>query len=77
MFKPVALPHISTRVMLSALTATALFSVASMSNAALFKDNLPTDQDAVLSVGRQRHSRQLSLRYGRQPRCTCVTGRVL
>ncbi|MFK3990303.1 MipA/OmpV family protein [Psychrobacter sp. NPDC064578] len=51
MFKPVALPHISTRVMLSALTATALFSVASISNAALFKNNLPTDQDAVLSVG--------------------------
>jgi len=50
MSKLAALPHISTRTMLSALTATALFSVASLSNAALFK-NLPADQDAELSVG--------------------------
>ncbi|MGP9545634.1 MipA/OmpV family protein [Psychrobacter sp. AOP7-B1-25] len=51
MLKLAALPNISTRTMFSAFTATALFSVASMSNAALFNDNLPTDKDAVLSVG--------------------------
>ena len=50
MSKLAALPSISTRAMLSTLTATALFSVASFSNAALF-NNLPTDQDAELSVG--------------------------
>ncbi|MEL0620542.1 MipA/OmpV family protein [Psychrobacter proteolyticus] len=51
MLKLVALPNISTRTMFSAFTATALFSVASLSNAALFNDNLPTDKDAELSVG--------------------------
>ena len=50
MFKLAALTNNSTRTLLSALTATALFSVASVSNAALF-NNIPTDQDAVLSVG--------------------------
>ena len=45
-----ALPNISTRTIVSAMSATALLSVASFSNAALFK-NLPTDQDAELSVG--------------------------
>lgn len=40
-----------TRTLLGALTATALLSVASFSNAAIFKNNLPTDRDAVLSVG--------------------------
>lgn len=50
MSKLAALPSIYTRAMLSTLTATALFSVASLSNAALF-NNLPTDQDAELSVG--------------------------
>ena len=51
MLKLAALPNISTRTMFSAFTATALFSVASLSNAALFNDNLPTDKDAELSVG--------------------------
>ena len=51
MFRLAALPNISTRTMLSTFTATALLSVASMSNAALFEDDLPTDKDAVLSVG--------------------------
>ena len=51
MFTLAALPHISTRTMFNALTATALLSVASLSNAALFEDDLPTDKDAVLSVG--------------------------
>ncbi|ALF60253.1 MipA/OmpV family protein [Psychrobacter urativorans] len=41
---------LSTRTLLCALTATALFSVAGMANAAPFK-NLPADQDAELSVG--------------------------
>ncbi len=50
MSKLAALSSISTRAMLNTLTATALFSVASLSNAALF-NNLPTDQDAELSVG--------------------------
>ena len=51
MFKSSALSKPLTRTVLSALTATALFSVASISNAALFKNNLPTDKDAILSVG--------------------------
>lgn len=51
MLKLAALPNISTRTMFSAFTATALLSVASLSNAALFNDNLPTDKDAELSVG--------------------------
>ncbi|MCD1280237.1 MipA/OmpV family protein [Psychrobacter sp. CCUG 69069] len=50
MFKLAALPHLSTRNLLGAFTATALCSMASMSSAAPFK-NLPADQDAVLSVG--------------------------
>ncbi|TXD98401.1 MipA/OmpV family protein [Psychrobacter frigidicola] len=41
---------VSTRTLVNALTATALFSVAGMANAAFF-NNLPADQDAVLSVG--------------------------
>ena len=52
MFKLAALPTISARTLLSALTATALFSVSSMSSAIPFLNkNLPTDKDAVLSVG--------------------------
>ncbi|MGO2561442.1 MAG: MipA/OmpV family protein, partial [Psychrobacter sp.] len=51
MFRLAALPSISTRTMLNTFTATTLLCVASMSNAALFEDNLPTDPDAVLSVG--------------------------
>ena len=51
MFKSSALSKPLTRTVLSALTATALFSVASISNAALFKNDLPTDKDAILSVG--------------------------
>lgn len=51
MFKLSALPATSTRVLLSTLTATALFSVASLSNAAIFNKNLPADPDAELSVG--------------------------
>jgi len=50
MFKLAALSNNSKRAMLSTLTATALFSVASLSSAALF-NNLPTEQDAELSVG--------------------------
>lgn len=50
MFKLAALSINSKRALLSTLTATALFSVASVSSAALF-NNLPTDQDAELSVG--------------------------
>ncbi|MFK3917181.1 MipA/OmpV family protein [Psychrobacter sp. NPDC078501] len=46
-----ALPNITTRTMVSALTATALLSVASLSNAAIFNENLPTDKDAEFSVG--------------------------
>jgi outer membrane protein len=41
---------ISNRTLLATLTATALFSVAGMANAAPF-NNLPADQDAELSVG--------------------------
>lgn len=44
-------PIISNRTLLTALTATALLSAAGMSNAAIFNKNLPTDKDAVLSVG--------------------------
>ncbi len=52
MFKLAALPTISTRTLLGALTATALLSVSSMSSAIPFLNkNLPTDQDAELSVG--------------------------
>lgn len=50
MFKLAALSINSKRALLSTLTATALFSVASVASAALF-NNLPTDQDAELSVG--------------------------
>jgi outer membrane protein len=50
MSKNSATPVISTRVLLSALTATALFSMTTITNAALFK-NLPADQDDELSVG--------------------------
>ena len=39
MFKSSTLSQPLTRTVLSALTATALFSVASISNAALFKNN--------------------------------------
>ena len=39
------------RVLLSTLTATAMLGAASLSNAALFNKNLPTDPDAELSVG--------------------------
>ena len=46
-----ALPHVATRMTFNALAATALLGVASMSHAAIFKNNLPTDPDAVLSVG--------------------------
>ena len=46
-----ALSSMFTRVLLSTLTATAMLTAASMSNAALFNKNLPTDKDAVLSVG--------------------------
>ncbi|WP_201616113.1 MipA/OmpV family protein [Psychrobacter urativorans] len=45
-----AISIISTRALLGTLTATMLVSVASMANAAPFK-NLPADQDAVLSLG--------------------------
>ena len=52
MFKFAALPTLSARTLLSAFTATALFTVASASHAIPFLNkNLPTDQDAVLSVG--------------------------
>lgn len=52
MFKLAALPHISARTSLSVLMATALFSVASVASAIPFLNkNLPTDKDAVLSVG--------------------------
>ena len=51
MFKLSALPVTSTRILLSTLTATALLSVASLSNAAIFNKNLPADPDAELSVG--------------------------
>ncbi|SLJ85358.1 MipA/OmpV family protein [Psychrobacter sp. DAB_AL43B] len=51
MFKSSALSNSATRTLLGALTATALFSVSSLSNAALFNKNLPTDPDAQLSVG--------------------------
>lgn len=52
MFKFAALSPISVRTLISALTATALFSVAGASHAIPFFDkNLPTDQDAELSVG--------------------------
>lgn len=52
MFKLAALPTISARTLLSALTVTALFSVAGVSHAIPFlNENLPTDKDAVLSVG--------------------------
>ena len=51
MLKSSALSNSSMRTVLSALTATALFSVASLSNAALFNKNLPKDPDAELSVG--------------------------
>lgn len=51
MFRLAALSNNAKRILLSTLTATALFSVASFSNAALFKNNLPADPDAVLSVG--------------------------
>ena len=40
----------NTRILLGAVTATALLSTASIANAAPFK-NLPADQDAELSVG--------------------------
>ena len=39
------------RALLSTLTATAMLTAASISNAGLFNKNLPTDKDAVLSVG--------------------------
>lgn len=52
MFKFAALPTVPARALLSAFTATALFSVAGVSHAIPFLNkNLPTDQDAVLSVG--------------------------
>lgn len=52
MFKLAARPNIYARASLSVLTATALFSVASVSSAIPFLNkNLPTDKDAVLSVG--------------------------
>lgn len=44
------IPTFNTRILLSAVTATALLSTAGMANAAPFK-NLPADQDAELSVG--------------------------
>ncbi|WP_435949381.1 MipA/OmpV family protein [Psychrobacter sp. DM8] len=43
-------PFITSRTLLTALTATVLFGIGSHANAALFK-NLPADQDAELSVG--------------------------
>jgi len=46
-----ALPHVATRMTFNALVATALLGIASMSHAAIFKNNLPTDPDAELSVG--------------------------
>lgn len=52
MFKFAALPTLSARTSLSLLTATALISVAGVSHAIPFLNkNLPTDKDAVLSVG--------------------------
>ncbi|WP_296243493.1 MULTISPECIES: MipA/OmpV family protein [unclassified Psychrobacter] len=51
MSKTPTLSHLVKRTVLSALTATTLLGVASFSNAAFFKNNLPTDQDAELSVG--------------------------
>ncbi len=50
MFKLTALSHLPTRTLYGALTATLLFSAASMANAAPF-NNLPADPDAELSVG--------------------------
>ena len=46
-----SIPFVSVHTLLAAVVATALLSVASISNAALFKNNLPTDSDAELSVG--------------------------
>ena len=43
-------PFITSRTLLTALTATVLFGIGSHANAALFK-NLPADKDAELSVG--------------------------
>ena len=51
MFKLSIAPIISTRTLLAALTATTLLSVAGIANAAIFNKNLPTDPDAILSVG--------------------------
>lgn len=44
------LPTISSRTLLTTLTATVLLASVGSANAALFK-NIPKDQDAVLSVG--------------------------
>ena len=46
-----ALSPTFTRVLLSTLTATVMLGAASLSSAALFNKNLPTDPDAELSVG--------------------------
>ena len=50
MLKLSATSIISSRTLLTTLTATALFSVAGIANAVPFK-NLPADPDAVLSLG--------------------------
>lgn len=49
MFK-LSVPTINNRVLVAALSATALFSIAGSANAALFK-NLHADQNAELSIG--------------------------
>lgn len=51
MFTPSTLSPTFSRALLSTLTATILFGTASLSNAAIFHKNLPTDKDAQLSVG--------------------------
>ena len=51
MFTSSALSPRFTRALLSTLTATAMLTAASISNAGLFNKNLPTDKEAVLSVG--------------------------
>ena len=51
MFTSSALPTVSKRAVLSALATTTLISVTSISNAAWLENTLPTDKDAVLSVG--------------------------
>lgn len=51
MFTPSTLSPTFSRALLSTLTATILFGTASLSSAAIFNKNLPTDKDAQLSVG--------------------------